>query len=269
MKDQNLGKNLRLLIGYSASITDVCNDIKISRQQFTKYLSGRSLPRLRSLQMICDYFGLEDWELLLPYDEFRKLITIRPIKTGQNNQSFSNKFISEVQKKSQSINDMGSFLGFYYNHFIVKAKKSMIQRSLIQLFEVDGLIGTRSIERLVNIDGSSSVTKYDGIAYYSGHRLYVSERERWLGQTIWHTTLFATSTRQQFFSGLGLGNTMESVQDISCYRSIFQFLGPSVNRYNALKGCGIFDPTSPEIPLFIRQNIHNTIDAGENAFVAA
>ena len=136
MKDQNLVKNLRLLIGYSASITKVCNDIKISRQQFTKYLSGRSLPRLRSLQMICDYFGLEDWELLLPHDEFRKLITIRPIKIGQNNQSFSNKFISEVQKKSQSINDMGSFLGFYYNHFIVKAKKSMIQRSLIQLFEV-------------------------------------------------------------------------------------------------------------------------------------
>jgi hypothetical protein len=164
---------------------------------------------------------------------------------------------------------MGSFLGYYYNHFIIKAKKSMIQRSLIQLFEVDGFIGTRSIERLVNIDGSSSVTKYDGVAYYSGHRLYISERERFLGQTIWHTTLFATSTRQPFFSGLGLGNTTESVQDISCYRSIFQFLGSSVNRHNALRGCGMFDPTSPEIPIFIRQNIHNTIDADENAFVAA
>jgi hypothetical protein len=31
----------------------------------------------------------------------------------------------------------------------------------------------------------------------------------------------------------------------------------------------MFDPTSPEIPIFIRQNIHNTIDADENAFVAA
>jgi transcriptional regulator with XRE-family HTH domain len=269
MKNQNISKNLRLLIGYSTSITDVCKDIKISRQQFTKYLSGRSLPRLRSLQMICDYFGLEDWELLLPHDEFRQLITIRSIKTFQNNQSFSNRFISEIQKKSRAIHDMGSFLGYYYNHFIIKAKKSMIQRSLIQLFEVDGFIGTRSIERLVNIDGSSSVTKYDGVAYYSGHRLYISERERFLGQTIWHTTLFATSTRQPFFSGLGLGNTTESVQDISCYRSIFQFLGSSVNRHNALRGCGMFDPTSPEIPIFIRQNIHNTIDADENAFVAA
>ena len=269
MKNQNISKNLRLLIGYSTSITDVCKDIKISRQQFTKYLSGRSLPRLRSLQMICDYFGLEDWELLLPHDEFRQLITIRSIKTFQNNQSFSNRFISEIQKKSRAIHDMGSFLGYYYNHFIIKAKKSMIQRSLIQLFEVDGFIGTRSVERLVNIDGSSSVTKYDGVAYYSGHRLYISERERFLGQTIWHTTLFATPTRQQFFSGLGLGNTTESVQDISCYRSIFQFLGSSVNLHNALRGCGMFDPTSPEIPIFIRQNIHNTIDADENAFVAA
>lgn len=270
MKDQNLKKNLRLLIGYSSSITDVCNDIKISRQQFTKYLSGKSLPRLRSLQKICDYFGLEDWELLLPHDEFRKLIAIRPIKTGQNKHSFSNNFMSELQNKSLSIRDMGSFLGYYYNHFIVKGKKSMIQRSLYHIYEVDGFVGTRCIERLENIDGSSRFTKYDGIAYYSGNRIYVSERERCFGQTIWHTILYTTgSYHGQFFSGLGLGNTWDSVQDISCYRSIFQFLGQSVDLYKALKHCGLYYPDSSDIPIYIRENIHNKIDIGDNAFVAA
>ncbi len=266
----NVGKNLRLLIGYSPSITQVCNEIKISRQQFSKYLSGRSFPRLRSLQRICDHFGLEDWELLLPHLEFRHLIAIRPPENISNSRSYANAFVSEIRAKSQSTKNLEPFLGYYYNHFILKAKESMIQRSLVQLFEVDAIVGTRTIERMVNADGTSHVTKYDGIAYYSGHRLYISERERFLKQTIWHTTLYATTTRrEQFFSGLGVGNTTASVQDISCYRSIFQFLGRTVDPYDALKGCGLFKPDSPEIPAYIREHIENKIEIGDNAFVAA
>jgi len=146
----------------------------------------------------------------------------------------------------------------------------MIQRSLIHLFEADGIVGTKTIERTANKDKPMSVVKYDGIAYYSGHRLYISEREKFLGQTIWHTTLYATSTkREQFFSGLGLGSTTDSVQDISCYRSIFQFLGRSVNSRDALGGCGLFSLSDNEIPSYIREHIQNKIEAGDNAFVAA
>lgn len=72
-----------------------------------------------------------------------------------------------------------------------------------------------------------------------------------------------------FFSGLGVGNTTASVQDISCYRSIFQFLGRNVDKYDALKGCGLYEPNSPEIPTYIREHIENRIEPGDNAFVAA
>ena len=266
----NIGKNLRLLIGYSPSITQVCNEIKISRQQFSKYLSGRSSPRLNSMQRICDYFGLEEWELILPHSEFRQLIAIRPPENILNYRSYEDTFISELRTKSQSTKSLAPFLGYYYNHFIAKHKESMIQRSLVHLFEVESVVGTRTIERIVNANGAADVTKYDGIAYYSGHRLYISEQESFLKQTIWHTTLYATTTRrEQFFSGLGLGNTTASVQDISCYRSIFQFLGRTVDKYDALKGCGLFKPNSSEIPAYIREHIENKIEIGDNAFVAA
>ena len=264
------GKNLRLLVGYSSSITQVCRQIKISRQQFTKYLSGKSFPRLQSLQRICDHFGLEDWEILLPHSDFRKLITLNASFGSSNHPSYSNKFLAEIRNKSLPSSSLAPFLGFYYNHFILKAKQSMIQRSLVYLFEVDGMVATKTIERTANTDNVMSVSKYDGIAYYSGHRLYISEREKFLGQTIWHTTLYATTTkREQFFSGLGLGNTTDSVQDISCYRSIFQFLGRSVNIRDALGGCGLFKLDDLEIPTYIREQIENKIEVGDNAFVAA
>jgi transcriptional regulator with XRE-family HTH domain len=263
-------KNLRLLVGYSSSITQVCRQIKISRQQFTKYLSGKASPRLQSLQRICDYFGLEDWELLLPHEDFRKLIALRPPQGLSTNRSYANEFVSDIRNKSSPTDSLGPFLGYYYNHFIVKARESMIQRSLVYLFEADGMIATKTIERIANHDGTIGVSKYDGIAYYSGHRLYISECEKFLEQTIWHTTLYATTTkREQFFSGLGLGNTTDSVQDISCYRSIFQFLGRSVNTRDALRGCGLFGLSDPEIPAYIREHIENKIEIGENAFVAA
>ena len=270
MNRNDVGRNLKLLIGYSSSITQVCKQIKISRQQFTNYLSGKSFPRLQSLQRICDYFGLEDWEILLPHQEFRKLIALNPPQGISNNRSYANEFVSDIRNKSLPDRSLAPFLGFYYNHFIVKARESMIQRSLVHLFEVDGIVGTKTIERIANHDGTIDVSKYDGIAYYSGHRLYISERENFLGHTIWHTTLYATTTkREQFFSGLGLGNTTDSVQDISCYRSIFQFLGRSVNMRDALRGCGLFGLDDMEIPAYIREHIENKIEIGDNAFVAA
>jgi transcriptional regulator with XRE-family HTH domain len=270
MNRNDVDRNLKLLIGYSSSITQVCKQIKISRQQFTKYLSGKSFPRLQSLQRICDYFGLEDWEILLPHQEFRKLIALNPPQGISNNRSYANEFVSDIRNKSLPDRSLAPFLGFYYNHFIVKARESMIQRSLVHLFEVDGIVGTKTIERIANHDGTIDVSKYDGIAYYSGHRLYISERENFLGHTIWHTTLYATTTkREQFFSGLGLGNTTDSVQDISCYRSIFQFLGRSVNMRDALRGCGLFGLDDMEIPAYIREHIENKIEIGDNAFVAA
>ena len=146
----DVGRNLRLLIGFSPSITQVCREIQISRQQFSKYLSGRSAPTLRSIQRIREYFGLEEWELILPHPEFRKLIAIKPPENISNYRSYEGGFISEVRAKSQSAKSLSPFLGYYYNHFITKQKESMIQRSLVCLFEVESYVGTRTIERITN-----------------------------------------------------------------------------------------------------------------------
>ncbi|MEM7169425.1 MAG: helix-turn-helix transcriptional regulator [Pseudomonadota bacterium] len=272
MKEKNhLPNNLRLLVGYSRSISDVCRHIGISRQQFTKYLSGKTFPTFRSLQRICDHFGLEDWELLLPHSEFRNLVAIRPPESISRSRPYKSAIESELWARSQASKDLASFLGYYYNHFVVKGRISLIQRTLIHLFEVDGVVGTKTIERTHGEKNvAASVQKFDGIAYYSGHRLYITERERFLGHTIWNTTLYATTThREQFFSGLSVGSTTDSVQDISCYRSIFQFLGRTVNRYNALKGCGWFPLDSPDVSAYVREHIENRIEEGDNAFVAA
>ncbi|MBL6432023.1 MAG: hypothetical protein HPM95_16340 [Alphaproteobacteria bacterium] len=45
-----------------------------------KYLSGAAYPSRRSLRTICDFLGVDEFELLLPPDQFRKIIALRPTK---------------------------------------------------------------------------------------------------------------------------------------------------------------------------------------------
>mgnify|MGYP001357783404 CR=1 FL=1 len=132
MKSNDLSRNLKLLIAYSASISEVCKKINISRQQFTKYLSGKSFPRLQSLQRICDHFGLEDWEILLPHSDFRKLITLNTTFRSLNHPSYNNKFLAEILHKSLPSRSLAPFLGFYYNHFILR-NHSTIEPAMARL----------------------------------------------------------------------------------------------------------------------------------------
>ncbi|WP_187429290.1 hypothetical protein ROLI_040180 [Roseobacter fucihabitans] len=74
----HLPENLKLLCSYCPSVSYVCRSIGISRQQFTKYLSGKGSPSLSSLRKISDFFGVEESELLMPSVEFKELIALRP-----------------------------------------------------------------------------------------------------------------------------------------------------------------------------------------------
>ena len=264
-------QNLRLLCGYSRSVSDVCRRAGISRPQFNKYLSGKSSPSLRSLRRICDHFGVEEWELLLPYDQFYKLIALRPPSSALQNRLPKTLFESEIWKRSDSKGNLKPFLGYYYSYVVLKGPDNVILRSLIHLYEVDGAVFTSNIEREQTDPSTKKLfSKYDGIAYRAGNRIFISERERYQGETIWHTVLYAIGVkREQFYSGLSLGSTTTSLQNIVSYRVIFQHLDADINLRQVLKDCGHFDLDSPKIPLYVRQRIENRIEKGDNAFVVA
>ena len=66
----HLGANLKLLCSHYRSIAEVCRKLSINRAQFNKYLSGQSRPTAHNLKRICDFFGVESYELGLPGEQF-------------------------------------------------------------------------------------------------------------------------------------------------------------------------------------------------------
>lgn len=59
----NMANNLRRLTSQIGSANFVCRELDINRQQFEKYLKGRSLPSASTLKKICSYFQISEEEL--------------------------------------------------------------------------------------------------------------------------------------------------------------------------------------------------------------
>lgn len=266
MKDP-LPENLRLLCGYCPSVSYVCRSIRISRQQFTKYLSGKSTPSLNSFRKISDFFGVEETELLLPPGEFRELIALRPPSVGQAlpSQDFIS---SSVHSNAQSRREIKPYLGYYYSHFIVGNMPDRIIRALIQIYDYRGAILTQNLERYPeSSDGAAQVSKYEGVALYNAERLFIYEKEKVSGKRIWQTVVYAADLQSsKYLSGLTMGIATDSVRDIACYRIIYSFLGREIDLRSALSGCGTFTLDSPEIPKYIRDRVTNEMHSSETAF---
>tara|TARA_R110002094_G_scaffold178152_4_gene157442 strand:- start:3287 stop:4105 length:819 start_codon:yes stop_codon:yes gene_type:complete len=260
--------NLRVLTSYSQSIAAVCRDLGISRQQFTKYLSGKNLPSLRNLRKMSDYFGVEENEMLMPVDEFSKLIALNPPRATSNDplQAF---IAGSVRSNASSRHAFKEFLGFYYSHFIIADTPNQITRSLLCVYEADGAVLTKNIERYPDEnDGAAAINKFEGVALYNSERMFIYEREITPGTRIWQTVVYANTLKYStYLSGLTMGIATETVRDIACYRVVYEFLGTNVNSRMALRGCGTFDLDSPKISKFIRDRITNDIRPNETAFI--
>ncbi|MEO1110135.1 MAG: helix-turn-helix transcriptional regulator [Pseudomonadota bacterium] len=260
--------NLRLLTGYRPSISAVCRDLGISRQQFTKYLAGQNLPSVRNLRKISDYFGVEETEILMPVSAFKKVIALNPPRSELSDplQAF---VTGSLRSEANTRTELKKFLGYYYSHFRIAEAPNQIVRSLLCIYESDGAILTKNIERYPNeTDGAATTLKYDGVALYNAERLFIYERETTTGTRIWQTVVYANNlTHTTFLSGLTMGIATETIRDIACYRVVYEFLGTKVNNRMALRGCGTFDLDSLEISKFIRDRVSNDIRPNEDAFV--
>ena len=86
--------NLKLACSHYRSISEVCRQLSINRAQFNKYLSGQSRPTAYNLKRIGDFFGVEEYELGLPPEQFARLIGARNLsaESGPQNDPISELF---------------------------------------------------------------------------------------------------------------------------------------------------------------------------------
>lgn len=260
MKDtssENLVSNLNLAASYYASVSELCRKLGINRQQFMKYLSGTSYPSRKSLRRICDFLGVDEFELLLPPDQFRKIIALRPTNSSDLPPALT-AVPGLLTLTQQQRNQLSKIHGYYYEYYLSFSTPQHILRALIHIFPSDDYTFFKRIERLRldGQEGAPDVYKYEGIVTNVGDRFYLFDRESITGAELSQTILFQSyRNRVSTLSGLRMGVSGSDGHEPAASRIVLEFIGRTVNKREAMSGCRIYRVESSQIPSGVREHL--------------
>ena len=267
-------QNLSLLCSYHRSVSEVCRKLNINRSQFNKYLKGDNRPSRQTLRKICDFFGVEEHEILLPEHQFSRILQVRPMNKSADKERLYSQSIESLQQLGSA--NIGRYEGYYFEYYYSMSYPGYILRSLVKLTSTQSGAYYKRIERLQfkgdSRGGSTEKsfnTHYQGMAFYLGDRLFLVDYEHLTKNEITQTILFPSyKTRTTYLTGLKLGAAAESRRTPSCARVVYEVLGQDVNLRAALKLCGLYHSRSEAIAPDIKTLITNTIGEHEHHLVA-
>ncbi len=267
----NFQKNLRWICGYYKSISEVCRKIGINRQQFNKYLNGTSEPSEYNMRLICNFFGVEEYEILKPHNEFKYTIDINEAPAASTIQT-SAQSGEDATIFSQKNNVPDMYQGYYYKYYQSFSDPGKILKAFVHIYTGDGASRYKRIERLrnpANRTDSCFVFKYVGIAQFLRDRIFLIDSEILLGAEISQTILYPTfKSRLDVLHGLLLGVAGRASREPVCARVLMEYLGKEVNLKTAMKQTGLYDFNSPDITDKVKDAILNDVRPGETCFRA-
>ncbi len=238
MIDGDFAKNLRLVCGFEKSVSEVCRSVGINRQQFSKYLNNSSRPSPYNLQRIADYFAIEPLDLHLSHDQFSDRMRFHPGRVGKlsrspQNQPLMKAFPGDLAK-------LRRYLGYYLVYFHSFSWDGFILCSVSHVFEVDGMICTKMIERARDpAEGTLYLSKYDGQMSLLGNRIFVVEHQSLANDAIVETVLQPIERSQLVLlrgTTLGLSSTRRETYVSRC---VWKHIGTNVDLRAALEAVGL------------------------------
>ena len=263
MEKSDFCANLRLLCSYRPSIAEVCRRIGINRQQFNKYLAGTVFPSRRNLRRICDFFGVEEAETLLPHSRFSEIISLRP-RTETQEPTPETRALTRLLEHSRQVPDR--YLGYYFRYYYSFAFPGYITKSLVRVYRVKGQTYWKTIEIVGQRDRHGpprQIFKYAGLVTLITNRLYVFEEEQVLQNSVTQTILYPSYTsRVGQLVGIQTATSSLRGRQPAASTVLLEFLGTSLDLRRALRSCGQFPEDAAEIDPAIRVRIANEISPG-------
>ncbi|WP_369958392.1 helix-turn-helix domain-containing protein [Pseudomonas benzenivorans] len=256
----HLGPNLKLLCSHYRSIAEVCRQLAINRAQFNKYLSGQSRPTAYNLKRICDFFGVEDYELGLPAEQFAGLIGAR--SSAQERAAAGDPLLELLQPLREHASSLSRYCGYYFEYANCMSVPGKILLSLVQLREERGSYLFERQERQGRPHGPGPVAddsvrcRYLGAAFYLQDRLFLIDYESLTGNEMSQTILIPSfKSRITRLNGLKTGVSSGDRRTPACTRVVWEFLGAEINRVNAYRQVMLYSPDDPRIDADILQRL--------------
>ncbi|MGB0941241.1 MAG: helix-turn-helix domain-containing protein [Marinomonas sp.] len=247
--ESELASNLRYLCDQKSSISKVCRDLDINRQQFNKYLSGISRPSNSNLIKICDYFQCDSDVINLPHQQFVALSKQTPKQSISSDSQHLLNLLEITYPKADK--DLTRYLGFYNVYCHSMGFPGYIAKSVAHFYVKDDRIFCKTIEKMDKVDeekGPCFTFKYFGVVSLISDRIYIIEMESLLKKNLSMAILYPTyQPKFQFLNGINAGVSSTHGRDPACRYITYEYLGTSINIREALKGSGLYRLDSPKI----------------------
>jgi transcriptional regulator with XRE-family HTH domain len=263
-RDVAIAANLRKLSSLYNSVAEVSRKVGINRQQFNKYLSGDSLPSLRNLRLITDFFGVDEFEILLPPAEFATSVLPRA-RAKQPSMVGTASFLPAPSEASQMF--LARYCGYYHIYFCTPVWSNHVIRALMRVYQQDGRTVTRTIQCIR--EGRSGrragpVQKFRGIVAQVVDRICIVEYETFVDELLSMTFLYPSHHHVlRFLTGVMTSVASGGGRQPFASRIVYEYLGRKINARATLGACGLFQLEDESIAEEIRSRITNDIGPGE------
>lgn len=246
--------NLRLALSYEASISDASRRLGISRQQLTRYLSGSSFPSRRNMRVICDHVGCDEYEMLLPHDQFRQLVRLRP-NTGEAAAAAPPLVDELLEQARRQTRALSRYAGYYYQYYPSFSRPGRVLQALVCVSGWNGYTVYKRIERLAVKPRSRQheVYKYVGLMTLLGERIHMLDLEAISRRELSQTILFPGYRHHVGrLTGLIMGVSGGDGHQPAAARVVMEFIGRSIDVRKALQDCRLHGLKSPELAPGVR-----------------
>lgn len=267
--NRDFADNLRLLCGHYRSIAEVCRRLSINRPQFNRYLSGQYKPSAHQMRRICDFFGVEEHEILMPHSRFAQLIRVRPRQPETPVAPPYQEHVERLLRAGSA--SFEPYLGYYFETYYSMAYPGRILRTLVHFRSEEGGIYYRRSERASRHATRERTYhgKYLGMAFLLTDRIFMVDYESLTGNQITETILYPSfKNRIARLTGIRIDAAASGLRVLSGTRVVYDFLGRQINLREAWRMCGLFDADDPAIDEDTREAISNVMQAGEWHFSA-
>ncbi|GIZ10776.1 helix-turn-helix transcriptional regulator [Pseudomonas sp. NCCP-436] len=253
------GSNLKLLCSHYRSIAEVCRKLALNRAQFNRYLAGQSRPTAHNLKRICDFFGVEPYELEMPSEQFARLIGVRDGGTLPADGDPLLELFSPLRRQASSLD---RYCGYYFEYANCMSVPGHVLLSLVHLrLERGAYLFERQErqERQERTRGDSEDwvrCRYLGAAFLLQDRIFLTDYESLTGNEISHTILIPSfKSRINRLNGIKTGVSSGDRRTPACTRVVWHYLGSEINRVNAYRQLMLYAPDDPRIDDDIRQRL--------------
>lgn len=259
MQDTSFAVNLRHACSTRKSVSEICRQLGVNRQQFNRYVNGEAMPSPHNLARIAAFFGMRPGDFSLD-----------PVKFEQRLLSSSGAAFEADALQAcfpGNLPALRRHLGYYQTYHVSLSWPGMIVCSCARIDEKDGVVRVKTIERIQDRPHEiRQFTKYVGLASFLQNRIFIVERSTRDEPMIAETILAPFETHQRvYLKGMTLGISWRKQNQPYASRAIWRHLGADTDRRLLLSGCGVMPQNSRLLPPTVRE----FLESGDSPVLSA